>query len=228
MNSSLPLEGVRVIDLTRALAGPFATTLLADLGADVIKIETPAGDMIRGWSPFDGDTSLYHLAVNRNKRSAAIDVRHREGRRLLRRLTLDADVLVENFRPGVLAQIGLDPEELKGASPNLIVTSITGFGPTGPQSGEPCFDQIVQGMGGPHGTHRHRRGPLPGRHPRRGHPCRHVRRAGNNSSLGRSTRRHGKYPGRDVTARERAGRADLPGPTILEPRRGSSLDRVGW
>lgn len=144
----LPLDGIKVLDLTRAVAGPMATTLLADLGAGVVKVEPPGGEMIRRWAPFDGETSLYDVSVNRNKRSLCIDFRTEEGKTLLRRLAAGSDVLVENFRPGVLTKLGLDPDFLEREAPRLIVGSITGFGPVGPLRAEPCFDQIVQGMAG--------------------------------------------------------------------------------
>lgn len=148
LSPRLPLEGVKVLDLTRALAGPMATTLLADLGADVIKVEPVEGEMIRRWAPFDGDTSLYDVSVNRNKRSLTLDFRSDSGKALLRRLALECDVLVENFRPGVLEQLGLDPYGLRQDAPQLIVARMSGYGPVGPLRDEPCFDQIVQGMAG--------------------------------------------------------------------------------
>ncbi len=144
-----PLRGLRVLDLTRALAGPFCTTLLADLGADVIKVEAlPAGDSSRLWGPFDGDCSLYFLSANRNKRSIAVDLRSDEGRKLLRDLVATSSVLVENFRPGVLASLGLDQEELRRIQPELIFSSITGFGNVGPERETGGFDQVAQGMSG--------------------------------------------------------------------------------
>jgi crotonobetainyl-CoA:carnitine CoA-transferase CaiB-like acyl-CoA transferase len=144
----LPLEGVKILDLTRALAGPMATALLADLGADVIKVEPIEGEMIRRWAPFDQDTSLYDVSVNRNKRSLTVNFRSESGKSLLRRLALESDVLVENFRPGVLEQLGLCPENLSRDAQHLIVARMSGFGPVGPLRDEPCFDQIVQGMAG--------------------------------------------------------------------------------
>ncbi len=145
----LPLAGVRVVDLTRALSGPLCTTLLADLGADVVKVEpTPTGDAIRLWGPFDKDVSVYHLAVNRNKRAIALDLRAEDGRALLHRLVGTADVLVENFRPGVMDSLGLGEPQRKLVYPDLIVASITGFGPTGPRRDDPGYDQIAQGMAG--------------------------------------------------------------------------------
>ncbi len=148
MTASQPLTGVKVLDFTRALSGPFCTTLLADLGADVIKVEGLDGDMIRLWGPFVGEISLYHLGVNRNKRSVSVDLRTSEGKDLILRLAKSSDVLVENFRPGVLAKLGLDPGLLEELAPQLIVTSVTGFGPEGDLRDAPAFDQIAQGMGG--------------------------------------------------------------------------------
>jgi crotonobetainyl-CoA:carnitine CoA-transferase CaiB-like acyl-CoA transferase len=148
MTASQPLAGVKVLDFTRALSGPFCTTLLADLGADVIKVEGMNGDMIRLWGPFIEGTSLYHLAVNRNKRSISLDLRTQEGRDLILELTKHSDVLVENFRPGVLARMGLDPALLEDMAPHLIVASVTGFGPEGELRDDAAFDQIAQGMGG--------------------------------------------------------------------------------
>lgn len=148
MTASQPLAGVKVLDLTRALSGPFCTTLLADLGAEVTKVEGLEGDMIRLWGPFVGGTSLYHLGVNRNKRSLSINLRTSEGRELILELAKNSDVLVENFRPGVLARLGLDPRLLETLAPQLIVASVSGFGPDGELRDAPAFDQIAQGMGG--------------------------------------------------------------------------------
>lgn len=144
----LPLAGTRVLDLTRALAGPFCTTLIADLGADVIKVEPYEGEMMRDWGPFDDEVSLYFVATNRNKRSLALDLRSAEGRDILRRLACISDVLVENFRPGILDRLGLDEVWLKDNAPELVVMHMSGFGPYGPLSDLPCFDQIAQGVGG--------------------------------------------------------------------------------
>lgn len=147
--TSLPLEGLRVLDLTRALAGPYCTSLLGDLGADVIKVEAlPTGDASRLWGPFDGDRSLYFFSANRNKRSVAITFRSDEGRRLLGRLADHVDVIVENFRLGVLRDIGLAPEVLRARRPGLVIASVTGFGPVGPDRDAAGLDQIAQGMSG--------------------------------------------------------------------------------
>lgn len=146
--SELPLAGVRVLDLTRALAGPFCTTLLGDLGADVIKVESTTGDVIRQWGPFHEGASLYHLSVNRNKRSLAVDFRSHDGRELLQLLAPQCDVVVENFRRGIIEQIGLGPDWISTSAPKTILASLSGYGSTGPLAELPAFDQIIQGMSG--------------------------------------------------------------------------------
>ncbi len=147
--AALPLHHARVLDLTRALAGPFCTMILGDLGADVIKVEpAPAGEMVRTWGPFDHGVSVYDLSVNRNKRSLAVNFRDVEGAQLLRELALRADVVVENFKPGVAEAMGLGYEPLRADNPRLIHASITGFGHDGPYGDWPGFDQIAQGMSG--------------------------------------------------------------------------------
>jgi crotonobetainyl-CoA:carnitine CoA-transferase CaiB-like acyl-CoA transferase len=147
--SALPLRGIRVLDLTRALAGPYATALLSDLGATVTKVETAkGGDSTRGWPPFEGDHSLYHDSTNRGKSSLALNFYSEEGRTLLRRLALASDIVVENFRPGVMADLGLDPESLLAEKPGLVVASVSGFGSTGPLSQTAGLDQVAQGMSG--------------------------------------------------------------------------------
>jgi crotonobetainyl-CoA:carnitine CoA-transferase CaiB-like acyl-CoA transferase len=149
-----PLEGVRVVDLTRALAGPYATLLLADAGAEVIKVERPEkGDDTRGWGPpFVGEPgaeeSTYFLAVNRSKKSVVLDFKDPGDLEKLRDLIRRADVLVENFRPGVMERFGLGEKELEGLNPRLVYLSITGFGEGGPDGHRPGFDQIAQGEGG--------------------------------------------------------------------------------
>lgn len=146
---SLPLAGCRIIDLTRALAGPFCTMILGDLGAEITKIESvPGGDMSRSWGPFVGDAGIYFLSVNRNKRSLAVDMRSCEGRDLVRRMAADADVLVENFKPGVTEAMGLGYDELASENPRLVYASVSGFGRGGPYESWPGFDQIAQGMSG--------------------------------------------------------------------------------
>lgn len=146
---TLPLAGIRVIDLTRALSGPFCSMILADLGADVIKVEpTPAGDMIRTWGPFDQGISAYYLSTNRNKRGIAVNFRDARGLGLIRQMCAEADVVMENFKSGVMADMGLGYEALAEANPRVIVGSITGFGSDGPMGNWPGFDQIAQGYSG--------------------------------------------------------------------------------
>lgn len=145
----LPLTGLRVLDLSRLLAGPFCTTILADLGADVIKAEAlPGGDLYRGAAPFDKGQSVSFLAINRNKRSIGIDFRNPEGLGLLRRLAREVDVVVENFKPGVMEEMGLSYDSLATHNPRLIYASISGFGRNGPYGLLPGVDQIAQGMSG--------------------------------------------------------------------------------
>jgi crotonobetainyl-CoA:carnitine CoA-transferase CaiB-like acyl-CoA transferase len=145
-----PLDGVLVVDLSRALAGPHATMMLGDLGARVIKVEAPGrGDDTRGWGPpFVGDESTYFLSTNRNKESIALDLKDPGDREVLLRLIDQADVLVENFRTGVLERLGLGLESLQARNPRLIALSITGFGHDGPEGGRAGYDQIAQGEAG--------------------------------------------------------------------------------
>jgi len=152
-----PLSGLRVLDLTRVLAGPTCTQLLGDYGADVIKVEKPGlGDDTRGWGPpyvrtadgQDSHESAYYLASNRNKRSIAVDIATTEGADTIRKLARQCDILVENFKLGGLAKYGLDYATLKSASPELIYCSITGFGQTGPNAPRPGYDLMAQGYGG--------------------------------------------------------------------------------
>jgi crotonobetainyl-CoA:carnitine CoA-transferase CaiB-like acyl-CoA transferase len=147
--SSLPLAGLRVLDLSRALAGPYCAMILADLGAEVIKVEpTPAGEMIRNWGPFQQGVSVYYLSIHRNKKSLAVNFRDPAGLQLLRSLAQDVDILVENFKPGTMTDMGLDYPTLAQANPRLIFASVTGFGSTGPYGAWPAVDQIAQGMSG--------------------------------------------------------------------------------
>jgi crotonobetainyl-CoA:carnitine CoA-transferase CaiB-like acyl-CoA transferase len=145
-----PLNGITILDLTRVLSGPYCTMLLADMGARVIKIEQPrGGDDTRHWGPpFLGTESAYFLSINRNKESVTLDFKQPEGRALLDRLIAKADVIVENFRPGALAKLGLDYASLSQAHPRLIYCSISGFGQTGPRRKEPGYDAVLQGEGG--------------------------------------------------------------------------------
>jgi crotonobetainyl-CoA:carnitine CoA-transferase CaiB-like acyl-CoA transferase len=145
----LPLEGVRVLDLSRVLAGPYATMVLGDLGADVLKVEHPErGDDTRHWGPpFAGGESAYFLSVNRNKRSIGIDLKDPDGFERVEKLAAGADVMIENWRRGALEKLGLGYEKLKRANPDLIYCSITGFGP-GPDEDRPGYDFLVQARGG--------------------------------------------------------------------------------
>jgi len=147
---SLPLEGLVVLDLSRVLAGPYATQMLGDLGADVWKVERPGtGDETRGWGPpFVGELSAYFLSVNRNKRSVVLDFRDARDLAALERAALAADVVVENFLPGTLAPFGLDAATLRRARPGLVVCSITGFGQDGPYAALPGYDAVLQGFTG--------------------------------------------------------------------------------
>ncbi|MEK7246670.1 MAG: CaiB/BaiF CoA-transferase family protein [Pseudomonadota bacterium] len=155
--STGPLAGVRVLDLTRVLAGPTCTQLFGDLGADVIKIERPGeGDDTRHWGPpylkdrngKDSGESGYFLASNRNKRSVTVDIAAPEGQGLIRRLLASCDVLVQNFKPGGLAKHGLDYDSLKGEFPGLVYGSISGFGQTGPYAAQAGYDFLAQAQGG--------------------------------------------------------------------------------
>ncbi|MBK8419204.1 MAG: CoA transferase [Anaerolineales bacterium] len=144
-----PLNGTRVLDLSRVLAGPYCTMVLGDLGADVIKVEPPEGDETRGWGPpFAEGESAYYLCVNRNKRGIVINLKTDEGKKVLRDLALQSDVLVENFRPGTLEKFGLDFETLHELNPKLIYCSITGFGQTGSMKDKPGYDFMIQALGG--------------------------------------------------------------------------------
>ena len=143
------LSGIKVLDLSRVLAGPYCTMVLGDLGADVIKVEPPEGDETRGWGPpFAGGESAYYLCVNRNKRGIVINLKTDEGKKVLRDLALQSDVLVENFRPGTLNKFGLDYETLHELNPKLIYCSITGFGQTGSMKDKPGYDFMIQALGG--------------------------------------------------------------------------------
>jgi len=145
----LPLSGVRVIDLTRVLAGPLCTMLLGDMGAEVIKIEDPGhGDDTRAWAPFVDGWSTYYLGVNRNKKSVALDLKSAEGSALLEDLVRSADVLVENFRPGTLDRLGFGPDRTRALNPRLIYCSISGYGATGPRRDLPGYDMVIQGESG--------------------------------------------------------------------------------
>src|SRR5215510_5777113 len=147
--TALPLRGLKVIDFSRVLAGPLCTMLLGDMGAEVIKIEDPRhGDDTRAWAPFVDGWSTYFLSVNRNKKSVAIDLKSAEGRALLENLIRDADVLVENFRPGTLDRLGFGPDQTRALNERLIYCSISGYGTTGPRRDLPGYDMVIQGESG--------------------------------------------------------------------------------
>lgn len=143
-----PLQGIRVLDLTRVLSGPFCTMLLADYGADVIKIEPPNGDDSRAFGPFVGKESGYFMSLNRNKRSIVLNLKRKEECELFKTMVKQADVVVENYRPGVMKKLGLNYEELRDLNPKLIYGACSGFGQTGPYRDKPAYDIIVQAMGG--------------------------------------------------------------------------------
>src|ERR1700694_2778920 len=143
----LPLAGIRVLDLTHALAGPYRTMLLGDLGADIIKIEPPSGDHSRQWGPpFINGESSYFLSVNRNKRSVVLDLKRPAAVRVAERLAMECDVVVENFKPGTMTRLGLDAEKLQGSKAGLVYASISGFGQNQPTLAG--YDQIAQGTAG--------------------------------------------------------------------------------
>ena len=144
-----PLAGVKVIDLTRVLAGPFATQILSDLGAEIIKVEAPGGgDDTRKIPPFVGTESHYFLGLNRGKKSVVLDLKKPEAVDLLRKLAAKADVLIENFRPGVMDRLGLGYDTLAGLNPRLVYCAISGFGLTGPLRDKPSFDIVTQALTG--------------------------------------------------------------------------------
>jgi len=144
------LDGIRVLDLTRALAGPYCTLMLGDHGADVIKVEMPVtGDETREWAPPSvKGISAYYLSINRNKRSVTVDLKNPDGKRVLERLVEKCDVVVENFSPGTLARLGFPDERVRAINPRAILCHISGFGQDGPGRAWPAYDLIVQGMGG--------------------------------------------------------------------------------
>lgn len=144
----LPLEGFRIVDLTRVISGPFCTMMLADLGADVIKVESPDGDLVRRQGAGREGLSWYYAGFNRNKRSVVVDLKTPEGKAVLERLIASADALVDNFRPGVLERLGFDQQRLQAIRPGLVSCSISGFGLTGPYVDRPAFDFIAQAMSG--------------------------------------------------------------------------------
>lgn len=150
MNDDLPLAGVRVIDCSRVLAGPYASMILGDMGADVIKVERPGvGDDTRRWGPpFAGGESAYYFSANRNKRSITLNLKDERGKAILRQLVREADVLIENFKTGTFERLGLGYEHLREINPGLIYCSITGYGVSGPLANRPGYDFMIQAAGG--------------------------------------------------------------------------------
>ena len=143
------LEGIRILDLTHAMAGPFATMWLGDMGAEIIKIERPGqGDPTRAYGPFVNGESTYFATLNRNKKYVSIDLKKEEGRNLLLRLVEKSDVILNNFRPGVMKKLGLDYETVRAANPKIVYACISGFGQEGPYAERPCYDIVGQAMGG--------------------------------------------------------------------------------
>lgn len=142
------LHGIRVLDISRVLAGPFCSMILADLGAEVIKVETPWGDDTREFGPFWGEHSAYYRMVNRSKKGITLDLKSDEGRETLLGLAARADVVVENFRPGVMERLGISAKTLTELNPQLVVTSISGFGQTGTMSAAPAYDLVAQALSG--------------------------------------------------------------------------------
>jgi CoA:oxalate CoA-transferase len=144
-----PLKKLVVLDLARVLAGPYASMILADFGADVIKIESPdTGDDSRAFGPFIGKESAYFMSLNRGKRSMTLNLKETKAKELFREMVKKADVVLENYRPGTMEKFGLGYEELKAINPRIIYAACSGFGHTGPYAAKPAYDVIVQGMGG--------------------------------------------------------------------------------
>ncbi len=144
-----PLSGIRVLDLSRALAGPFCTQMLGDMGAEIIKVERPdGGDETRRWGPFWNGLSCYFLSANRNKKSIALDLKSEAGRQIALALAEGSDVLMENFRPGTIDRLGLGYEHLSEVNPRLVYCSLSGFGQDGPRAQEPAYDLLMQGFAG--------------------------------------------------------------------------------
>jgi len=143
------LDGITVVDLTRVLSGPYSTMLLADFGADVIKIEAPeSGDDSRNFAPFIGKESAYFMSINRGKKSVTLDLRKHEGQELLKKMIIKADVIVENYRPGTMERWNLGYEDLRTVNPKIIYAAVSGFGHSGPYSRKPAYDIVIQAMSG--------------------------------------------------------------------------------
>ncbi|WP_372776989.1 CaiB/BaiF CoA transferase family protein [Litorivivens sp.] len=147
-NNPGPLAGIRVLELGQLLAGPFTASILGYFGAEIIKVEPPEGDQIRRWRIVKDDTALWWYSLGRNKKSIVIDLKSEEGRALVKELANECDVLIENFRPGVMENWGLGPEDLKATNPELIYTRISGYGQTGPYSTKPGFASVCEGISG--------------------------------------------------------------------------------
>ena len=144
-----PLEGMKVLDLSRILAGPYASMLLAELGAEIIKVERPGiGDDARHYGPFKNGQSVYFISINRGKKSITLNLKSAEGIEIIKKMVQDFDVLIENFKPGTMEKLGLGYDELKKINPKLIYAATSGFGHTGPESSKPAYDMLVQAMGG--------------------------------------------------------------------------------
>ena len=146
--SIYPLEGVKILDFSRVLAGPYATMILGELGAEVIKVEPPKGDETRSWAPFIDGESVYYMSINRNKKSIAIDLKSDEGREIIYKLVRDSDIVIENFRPGVAEKLGIDYNTLKRINSSIIYCSIKGFWSRSRYASRPSYDIIIQGMSG--------------------------------------------------------------------------------
>ena len=148
-NNAKPLDGIKIIDMTRVLAGPYCAMVLQDLGAEVVKIENPeTGDDSRSFGPYKNGKSLYFTAINCGKKSVTLNLKHPDGKRILKELAKRADVLLENFRPGAMERLGLGYDTLKEVNPRLIYAATSGFGHTGPDAAKPAYDILVQARGG--------------------------------------------------------------------------------
>lgn len=153
------LEGIRVIELASVVSGPFGGLMLAQLGADVVKIESPAGDVTRSWGPRHEGVSAYFFTLNGGKRSVVVDLQTEQGVTLVRELVAGADVVVENWRPGVATRLGLDAAELRANHPQLVTVAVRGFGDEGPYAGDKVYDPVIQGVSGLAGSQADERGP---------------------------------------------------------------------